>query len=112
MLFIYTKLIADLMKIRTVFLLALFSLSHFGCQVQKTSIIAHRGASSVAPENTLAAFRKAVEVGADYFELDVRASKDDSLMVIHDLSIDRTTNGSGSIHDFTYEQLRSYETIC
>jgi len=76
---------------------------------QETIIIGHRGASSVAPENTLASFRAAIEMGADYFELDVRASKDDSLMVIHDGKIDRTTNGTGSFHDFTYEQLRSYD---
>ncbi len=63
----------------------------------------------MAPENTLAAFQKAIEIGADYFELDVKASQDDSLMVFHDGSIDRTTNGKGHFNDFTYEQLRAFD---
>ncbi|MBN1482386.1 VCBS repeat-containing protein [candidate division KSB1 bacterium] len=60
-------------------------------------IIAHRGASSIAPENTLAAFEKAVEIGANYFELDVHLSADDSLMVIHDETVDKTSNGRGRV---------------
>ncbi|MEN8155532.1 MAG: glycerophosphodiester phosphodiesterase family protein [Bacteroidota bacterium] len=67
--------------------------------------IAHRGASSIAPENTLAAFRMAAEVGADYFELDVMLSKDDSLVIIHDNTLDRTTDGTGAVNNYTYEQL-------
>lgn len=97
------------MKIRILLFSALIGLMTFGCTSKKTAIIAHRGASSVAPENTLAAFQKAIDIGADYFELDVRASKDDSLMVIHDGSVDRTTNGTGSFHDFTYQQLRTFD---
>ncbi|MEQ8338572.1 MAG: glycerophosphodiester phosphodiesterase family protein [Cyclobacteriaceae bacterium] len=58
----------------------------------QTKIIAHRGFSSIAPENTLLAFRKAIEVGADYFELDVQRSKDNKAMVIHDASIDKTSS--------------------
>ncbi|MEQ8556353.1 MAG: glycerophosphodiester phosphodiesterase family protein [Cyclobacteriaceae bacterium] len=58
----------------------------------QTKIIAHRGFSSVAPENTLLAFRKAIEVGADYFELDVQRSKDNKAMVIHDATIDKTSS--------------------
>ena len=97
------------MKIRVIIFSALVSFFAIGCTSNKTIIIAHRGASSVAPENTLAAFQKAIDFGADYFELDVRASKDDSLMIFHDGSIDRTTNGTGSFHDFSYQQLRSYD---
>jgi glycerophosphoryl diester phosphodiesterase len=74
-----------------------------------TAIIAHRGASSVAPENTLAAFSKAIAFGADYFELDVWTSLDDSLMIIHDATIDRTTDGSGSVSTMTYDQLRAFD---
>ncbi len=58
----------------------------------QTKIIAHRGFSSVAPENSLPAFRKAIEVGADYFELDVQRSKDGKAMVIHDATIDKTSS--------------------
>ncbi len=72
----------------------------------ETAIIAHRGASGLAPENTLASFAKAIELGADYFELDVQISSDDSLMLMHDDTIDRTTTGAGTIGSQTYSQLR------
>ncbi len=75
----------------------------------ETAIIAHRGGSGLAPENTLAAYARAIEIGADYFELDVWLSKDDSLMVMHDESISRTTSGSGTIPTMSYEQLRSVD---
>ena len=74
-----------------------------------TKIIAHRGASSVAPENTLASFSKAIEFGADYFELDVRTSLDDSLVIMHDATIDRTTNSTGSVLSMTFSQLRTVD---
>jgi glycerophosphoryl diester phosphodiesterase len=74
-----------------------------------TLIFAHRGASSVAPENTLASFSKAVEFGADCFELDVTTSLDDSLMIIHDETLDRTTDGSGSVGSMSYSQLRGFD---
>ena len=70
-------------------------------------IIAHRGASSIAPENTLTAFSKAIDFGVQYIEVDIRLSKDDSVMVIHDETLDRTTNGSGKVNSFTYEQLKN-----
>jgi glycerophosphoryl diester phosphodiesterase len=60
-------------------------------------IVAHRGCSGAAPENTLAAFQMAASLGADMIELDVRMSRDGELMVIHDRRVDRTTNGSGSV---------------
>lgn len=72
-------------------------------------VIAHRGASSVAPENTLAAFSRAAALGADYFELDVQVSRNDSLMVIHDATVDRTTDGSGQVSEMTYEELRTLD---
>ena len=64
-------------------------------------IIAHRGASADAPENTLAAFQLALDLGADGIELDVMLSKDQQLVVIHDDAVDRTTNGSGQVKDMT-----------
>lgn len=60
----------------------------------QTKIIAHRGFSSIAPENTLIAFSKAIESKADYFELDVHQAKDGSLIVIHDYSVDRTSSNN------------------
>ncbi|SDL49956.1 glycerophosphoryl diester phosphodiesterase [Catalinimonas alkaloidigena] len=72
-------------------------------------ISAHRGYSNLAPENTLSAFRKAIEVGADYFECDVRRTQDDSLVILHDATIDRTTNRKGKLASFTYADLRQVD---
>jgi glycerophosphoryl diester phosphodiesterase len=71
--------------------------------------IAHRGDSVHAPENTLAAFRSAVDAGADWLEMDVQMSDDGHLVVIHDTTVDRTTNGSGRVADFTLAQLQALD---
>lgn len=73
----------------------------------QTKIIAHRGFSGVAPENTLIAFQKAIECGADYFELDVHKTKDGLAVVIHDKSVNRTSsNGvTGKIAEMDYSEL-------
>ena len=75
---------------------------------EKTKVWAHRGASGYAPENTLDAFRKAVEMGADGIELDVQMTKDGELVVIHDETIDRVSNGKGWVKDYTYEELKKF----
>jgi len=72
-------------------------------------IIAHRGASAHAPENTLAAFQLALEQDADGIELDVMLSADGQVVVIHDETVDRTTNGSGRVKDMTLAQLKQLE---
>ena len=73
----------------------------------QTKIIAHRGFSSVAPENTLIAFQKAIESKADYFELDVQKTKDGSIVVIHDSSVDKTSSNNikGKISEMNYSDL-------
>jgi len=76
---------------------------------QKPAVIAHRGGSSLAPENTLAAFETADLLHCDYYELDVQLSLDDSLMILHDASVDRTTNGTGYLASMTYSQLRQLD---
>src|SRR3989442_9967523 len=68
--------------------------------------IAHRGASARAPENTLAAFKEAIRLGADSIELDAHLSADGVPMVIHDDSVDRTTNGRGAVAALTCRSLR------
>lgn len=73
--------------------------------IQKPLIFAHRGVSSQCPENTLAAFRKAIEIGADGIELDVHRSKDGQLVVCHDETVDRTTDGKGIIQEMTVQEL-------
>jgi glycerophosphoryl diester phosphodiesterase len=72
-------------------------------------IVAHRGASGSAPENTMAAFRKAVKAGAGMIELDVRLTKDFHIVVHHDRSVKRTTNGKGNIWELTLPQIRSLD---
>lgn len=71
-------------------------------------VMAHRGYSGAYPENTMLAFRKAVEAGCDGIELDVHESKDGVLVVFHDDYLDRTTDGCGRICDRTFDELRRF----
>jgi glycerophosphoryl diester phosphodiesterase len=71
--------------------------------------IAHRGASAAAPPNTLAAFEKAIELGADGIEFDVQLSNDGIPVIIHDFAVDATTDGSGQVADLTLAQLRQLD---
>ena len=71
--------------------------------------IAHRGFSGKYPENTMLAFEKAIEAGADGIEFDVHLTKDNVLVIIHDESIDRTTNGKGLVADYTYDELMKFD---
>ena len=71
-------------------------------------VIGHRGAKGYEPENTLLSFEKAIQLGCDYVELDVHLA-DEELFVIHDSSVDRTTNGSGKISELTREQIKSLD---
>lgn len=73
-----------------------------------TKIFAHRGASAYAPENTVEAFALAMEQGADGIELDVQMTKDDQVVVIHDETIDRVSDGTGAVRDYTLEELKKF----
>lgn len=70
--------------------------------------IGHRGAKGYEPENTLISFEKAIDMGADGIELDVHLSLDGHLIVIHDETIDRTTNGKGVVNQMTLRELKSF----
>lgn len=72
-------------------------------------IIAHRGARRQAPENTLAAFKRALELGVDAIELDVFVLRTGELVVIHDIMVNRTTNGEGYVVDFSFEDIRQLD---
>lgn len=72
----------------------------------KTKVWAHRGASAYAPENTLEAFLLAAEQGADGVELDVQLTKDGEMVVVHDEEIDRVSDGSGFVKDYTLAELK------
>jgi len=71
-------------------------------------IIAHRGDSAHRPENTLASFASALELGADLIEFDIQLSKDGQVLVIHDASLDRTTTGRGKLSDLTLAEIRGF----
>lgn len=77
---------------------------------KKPIIIAHRGASAYAPENTMAAFQKAVELSADGIEFDVKCSKDGEMVIIHDQSLERTTNGHGRVIETNLKDLRNLDS--
>ncbi|MBL7936151.1 MAG: hypothetical protein JNM51_10140 [Bacteroidia bacterium] len=83
------------------FAVKFFFLISFTSFSQNPIIIAHRGASAYAPENTLAAFEKAIQMGVMVIETDVHQTKDSVVVIMHDLSVDRTTNGKGNIKDLS-----------
>lgn len=76
---------------------------------ERPLIMAHRGFQSQYPENTIAAFTAAVEAGAQYLELDVSFSKDRQVVVLHDDTVDRTTNGTGPVHEYLLKELKQLD---
>ena len=74
-------------------------------------IIAHRGGASLSPENTLTAFRRGISEGADMIEIDIHLSSDGHIIVCHDQTVDRTTDGNGRIRDFTLLELRQFHVL-
>ncbi|WP_087972221.1 glycerophosphodiester phosphodiesterase [Oceanobacillus rekensis] len=78
-------------------------------QQQQMVNVAHRGASGHAPENTISAFDKAVEMKADYIEIDVQMTQDGKIVAIHDTTVNRTTNGTGSVGDYTLEEIQQLD---
>lgn len=78
--------------------------------VKKFIFIGHRGTRTYFDENTLVAFNKAIDFGADYIEFDVRKTKDEKFVIIHDSSLERTTNGVGLLKNFTFDEIRRLKT--
>ncbi|MBD3384528.1 glycerophosphodiester phosphodiesterase [candidate division KSB1 bacterium] len=78
-------------------------------QKRSVKIVAHRGASGQAPENTLASIKAAISAGADCIEVDVHLSRDGYLVLLHDETLQRTTNGRGKVYDFTYAELEKLD---
>ena len=76
---------------------------------QRPLVMAHRGGRALWPENTLSAFERAVEMGVDVLEMDIHTTADGALVVMHDNTVDRTTNRSGPV---SYTHLRAHETNC
>lgn len=77
--------------------------------MKKTRIIAHRGANFFAPQNTLPAFEKAIELGAEGFETDIHLTKDGIPVLCHNYTVDATSDGKGNISDYTYEELQNFD---
>ena len=104
-------------KTRMAFLIVLFTFC--GCQttnkaasvfkLPERGLCAHRGAMGSHPENTIPAFRAAVEAGAHMIEFDVWLTKDKQMVVIHDASVDRTTNGKGKVSELTFSEIRDLD---
>lgn len=89
--------------LKTIVCLAAVLIPMFG----QVAVISHRGEHLRHPENTLAAFRAAIDAGADYFEVDVRTTADGKFILMHDQTVDRTTNGKGRVADLTFAQVRA-----
>lgn len=83
-----------------------FAAASKGDGVRFLAVQGHRGASALAPENTLAAFRKAIEVGADGMEMDLQVTRDGAVVVIHDDTLERTTDGRGRVTDLTLAEVK------
>lgn len=74
----------------------------------RTNVYAHRGASGYEPENTMEAFELAKKMGADGIELDIQLTKDEEVIVLHDYTIDRTSDGKGFVKDYTLKELKEF----
>src|SRR4030066_1443200 len=77
--------------------------------LKRPTIFAHRGSSAFAPENTVAAFKLAVQQHADAVELDAKLTSDGQVIVIHDQTVDRTTNGTGRVNRLTLVELQNLD---
>ena len=78
-------------------------------QKRRISLVAHRGASDAAPENTLAAIKKALQTPAEYIEIDIHLTRDNQLVVMHDASVARTTDGKGDISSLTLAEIKKFD---
>ncbi len=81
----------------------------FSDEPESVLVIAHRGGKGLWPENTLYAFREAARLGVEILEMDIHSTKDGVLVVIHDDTVDRTTDGSGAVQNYTLEELRKLD---
>src|SRR5580704_12585539 len=92
------------------FLAFYYSNAQFGANIPKSThpfiVVAHRGNHTRAPENTMSAFEHAIKAGVDYIEIDLRTTFDSQLIIMHDASVDRMTNGKGFVKDMTLETIR------
>lgn len=81
----------------------------FKNEPQQVLVAAHRATNDYFPENSLAAIAESIRIGVDIVEVDIRKSKDGELVIMHDRTLDRTTNGSGKVNDYTLEELKQFQ---
>src|SRR5215472_16636271 len=91
------------------FVLLLLPAAPISAQARHVVAIAHRGEHLHNPENTMPAFQEAVRLGADYVEVDVRTTADGKLVLSHDASVDRCTNGKGEVAKMTFDEIRALD---
>lgn len=87
----------------------LSALTVFAQDLPQRGLCAHRGENGVFPENTVIGFQEAVRLGATQVEFDVKRTKDGRLIIMHDGTVDRTTNGSGKVSELTFEEIRKLD---
>lgn len=85
--------------------------NYTAAEISRLIVVAHRGGSSLGPENTLAAIKAGIEAGADMVEIDIHQTLDGHLVVCHDQSVDRTTDGHGLIRDLTLAQIKALAIV-
>jgi glycerophosphoryl diester phosphodiesterase len=107
--YILELLLALMLVFGVLRLLAVPAPDHPYFNPDKFLVIAHRGGRSLGPENTLYTFRRAVDLGVDVLEMDVHRTKDGHLVVLHDATLDRTTNGTGPVDRFTLAELKKLD---
>jgi glycerophosphoryl diester phosphodiesterase len=95
-------------RVRILSSLLLFA-SLVGAQPRQVVAIAHRGEHLVRPENTIPAFQEAIRVGADFIEVDVQTTADGKLVLSHDRTVDRCTNGKGEISKMTFDEVEALD---
>ena len=78
-------------------------------RLPQSLVMAHQGGDGERPSNTMVAFTHAVEIGVDVLEMDIHSTSDGVLVVIHDATIDRTTDGSGRVQEYTFADLQSFD---
>ncbi|MCM4168599.1 hypothetical protein KCTC52924_02177 [Arenibacter antarcticus] len=83
----------------------------FNNKPQRVLVAAHRATNEHFPENSLAAIEESIRIGVDIVELDIRQSKDGELVIMHDRTLDRTTNSSGKVEDYTLKELKGFQLI-
>ncbi|MBI1932841.1 MAG: glycerophosphodiester phosphodiesterase [Ignavibacteriales bacterium] len=97
------------MKIINMVFLILYLFMNFGCDQQNVLVTAHRGASGYAPENTLSSISVAIELGADFAELDAQETADGEIVLLHDKTLKRTTGIEKNIWEVNYSELNSID---